>query len=423
MKSRGVGELVTGRLDNGDGTDPTRTEEKGIQGTTLIRSLNMQTVLDAILDTGPISRPAVSAATGLSPPTVSSLISDLETLGLVEEDGLAAGSVGRPAATYSVNRRAGYVFAVDLGADSVTAGIADLFGEVLVERSEPTAREHADATISQLTRLHESLASLAGFDVADAGVGCVGIPGVWPPDQEHASKIVTMPWLGGYPVRSRLQDVIGIPIILENDANLAAIAELWKGRARGQETFVCISVGTGTGMGIIVNGETHRGRGGAAGELALLPIGQDPYDDELGARGPFQAAAAGPSIMQRLADALSGGAETALSRQSSVADILSAASKGDPVAVRILDDEARTLALGVASAVALLDPTMVVIGGEVGSDPRLVDSVRGYAASLVPDLPEVVPSSLANRAVLEGAIVAALQAVRSRILAGIRAHH
>lgn len=403
--------------DRGKGYVVAAPEEA--HGTTLIRALNLQAVLDAVLEAGQISRPEAAEATGLSLPTVSSLMADLEAMSLVVARGHVAQGLGRPAALYSVNGRAGYVFAVDLGAESVTAGIADFFGEVLTKRTKATASDSPEATVDQLTRLHEELVDEAGFNIADAGVGCVGLPGVWPPDQEHAAKVVTMPWLREYPLRTQLRTELGIPVILENDANLAAIAELWRGRAQGCSNFVTISVGAGTGMGIIVDGETYRGSAGAAGELALLPVGPDPYDRTVGARGAFQAAAAGPSIVQRLHAAIEAGAKTSLDHQSRAVDILAAARSGDPVARQALADEAKTLALGVVAAIAILNPEVIVLGGAIGSDPDLVESVRHHAAGLIENLPHITPSALADQAVLQGAVAVALQSVRSRILAGL----
>ena len=123
---------------------PRAKKTQGTPGIGLVRAMNLQAVLEAIVEAGELSRPEAAEITGLSLPTATSLIADLETLGLVGNNGQVSGALGRPATLYSFNARAGYVFAVDLGNRIITAGIADLFGNILLDHSEP---QTAQATI------------------------------------------------------------------------------------------------------------------------------------------------------------------------------------------------------------------------------------------------------------------------------------
>lgn len=400
----------------------TTTKQAKPEGLSLVRVLNEQAVLETILRNHEISRPTIARQTGLSLPTVVSLVASLESIGLVRKQGMVSGAVGRPATLYSVNPRAGYAFAVDLGGTKIRAGIADLFGEIIAEATEPTTKASSVAIMEQLTRLHHKLLKESGFDIETAGVACVGVPGVWDPKTDIIDVAYNLPVLGEVPLQATIQRALGLPIVIENDVNLAAIGESWKGRAQEDDTFVAFFIGTGIGMGIVIDGEIYRGRSGAAGEIGLLPVGPDPYDPDLRAHGPFETAASGPSIITRLHRALAASTESALTPDADIAQIITAAEAGDEVARGVLDDEARTIAIGVAAVVAVLDPALVILGGGVGAHAALADLVYRYAAQLVPWMPPIGVSALGNRAGFYGAIALGLQAARKQVLIETRSN-
>ena len=393
------------------------TEPDRLKGLGLVRVLNEQAVLETILHNGEVSRPMIARKTGLSLPTVVSLVESLESIGLVREEGMASGNVGRPATLYSVDPRAGYVFAVHLGGSKVRAGITDLIGEVLAERVEPTASASSSAIMDQLRRLYEELLGESQFDVRTTGAACVSVPGVWDPETDRISAAYNLPQLGDVYLQATIEQTLGLPVIIENDVNLAAIGESWKGRAREYDTFVSFFVGTGIGMGIVIDGEVYRGRRGAAGEIGLLPIGPDPFDPALRSHGPLEIAASEPSLLNRLRDSLSENSQSTLSLGADVAEIVKAYTTGDPTARHMLEEEARILAIGVAAVVAVLDPAIVILGGRAGAHPALAELVYQFAVQLVPWMPPVRASSLGDRATFYGAVAIGLQAARENILA------
>ena len=391
------------------------TEADRPKGLGLVRVLNEQTVLETILHNGEVSRPMIARKTGLSLPTVVSLVDALESIGLVREEGMASGGVGRPATLYSVDPRAGYVFAVHLGGSKLRAGITDLIGEVLAERVEPTASASSDTIMAQLARLYRELLEESGFDVKRVGAACVGVPGVWDPETDRINAAFNLPQLNDLLLQETIQGTLGLPVIIENDVNLAAIGESWKGRAREYDTFVSFFVGTGIGLGIVIDGEVYRGRRGAAGEIGLLPIGPDPFDPSLRTHGPLEIAASEPGFKKRLRQALAG-APSILAADADIAQIIEAHAEGDAVARAVLEEEARTLAVGVAAVVAVLDPAIVILGGRVGAHAQLAQLVHTYATQLVPWMPPVEASSLGDRATFYGAVAIGLQAARENIL-------
>lgn len=392
------------------------------EGVGLVRVLNEQAVLETILQDGPISRPAIARKTGLSLPTVTSLVDELDSIGLISAQGQVFGNVGRPALLYSVNPRAGYVFAVDLGSPKIVAGVTNLFGEVLAETTAPPDGESPDSLVLQLVELHTSLRERAGFGLQTSGAACIAVPGVWDPQSDTVGAAFNLPVLGDMHLQATAQRALGLPVVIENDVNLAAVGESWKGRAQGQSTFVAFYIGTGIGMGIVIGGEVYRGRTGAAGEIGLLPIGADPFHPEQQLMVPFEAAAAGSSISRRIRQAIERREATILEPADTVAEVIAAAAAGDVTASAILDDEARTLALGVAATVSVLDPGLVILGGDVGAHTALADLVHRYTRQLVPWTPAIEVSTLGSRAAFYGAIALGLPAAREQVLIETRAN-
>ncbi len=386
-------------------------------GPGLVRSLNLQAVLDVLLDdVADHTRPAIAERTGISLPTVSSLVADLEAMQLIEERGLAFGSFGRPAQVYGLVPHAGHVIAVVLESGSIHAGIADLRGSTLAERTVPLDDDAPDRLIARLGRLTEEL--VAEVDLGPSiGVLSLGVPGVWRAETDTVTDVPGVPALARLHPRADLSGRTGYPVVVENDVNLAALGERRVGAAHGVDDFVVISVGTGAGMGVVIDGTLFRGHSGAAGELALLPIGANPYDPAYRGAGAFEATVAGGGLSRRLHEALARGEVTTLSDDADPRAIVAAAAAGDPLAGELVDAEARTLALGVAAATAMLDPSLVVLGGRFGSDARLAAAVGRYAARLLPRGPELVPSALGVRAPYEGAIAAGLEALRETLIA------
>lgn len=393
------------------------TEPRG-SGPGLVRALNLRAVLDVLLaEDGGLTRPALAERTGISLPTISSLVVDLERLGLVDDLGVASGSLGRPAHLYGIVPTAGHVVALVLDGEAVRAGVADLRGRTLEQRSVVLDDDRPEGLVARLGRLREELLAAAELDARSIGIVSLGVPGVWRAATDTVTDVPSVPALAGMHPRAALVARTGTEVIVENDVNLAALGERRVGAARGVDDFVVISVGSGAGMGVVIDGELFRGHSGAAGELALLPIGANPYDPTYRGAGAFEAAAAGGGLSRRLHEALARGEATILRSEAAATDVLAAAAGGDTLAAQLVDEEARTLALGVAAAAAMLDPQLVVLGGRVGSDARLAAAVARYAARLLPRGPELLPSALGVRAPYEGAVAAGLDALRGRLLA------
>lgn len=223
----------------------------------------------------------------------------------------------------------------------------------------------------------EAIAELTqreGGRVMGVGVGCPG-----PLDRE-AGLVIESPNLGWtrYPVRDRISQGLGLPTSLDNDANCATYGEWWRGSARGARSVVGITLGTGVGGGLVVNGDLVRGASGAAGELGHTIVEMDGRPCPCGSRGCLEAYVSGRAIAELARERLDAGKGSILSGEElSAACVFDAAAAGDDVARDVVRSTARTLGAGLASVVNLLSPEVVVMaGGVAASADQLLASVR-----------------------------------------------
>lgn len=307
------------------------------------------------------------------------------------------------------------VLAVDLGGSKVRAALARPEGKVLAELVEATVHGRAEAYVAQVVRLRDALCTAAGLDPAGIVAAGVGVPVAIDPATGLFGSTQNVPGLSGEAFAPAIREALGVEVRIENDADLAAVGEGWQGAAVGAADFTVVAVGTGIGAGVVTDGRLLHGAHGWAGELAYLPLGGDPFDPGVRRKGALEAAAAGPALRERIDAAARSGRPTSLVEGALLEDVLAAASAGDEVACRLLEEEARLLALGIAALAAVVDPALVVLSGGVGAVEGLAEAVSAWVARLVPRPPDVRRGHLGERAALVGAIALAAGRVgRSR---------
>ena len=388
-------------------------------GSWALRLRNGQAVFDEFMEAAPfpISRATLARRTGLSKPTVSALVSDLEDAGvvsLIPPPETSQGRIGRPATPYALVPEAALVVGVDMGATKVIVGVADLLGRVLAEERIETAsraRAAVDAVVGSTTRL---LATVGKGHLLESG--CVGVPGVYRPGPDRVEMSPNLPGFADLPIRSELSERLGVPVTIENDVNLAAVAEAEAMDDRGGLDFVAISVGTGIGAGLVMDGRLYRGGHGAAGELGSIDI-SGAGDDRAG-RLTLEDVASAPAIRRRFRQAMDTGLTSRLERDAEVSEILLAASSGDEAASEAIGIAAEAMASAVAWLCWFGDPARIVFGGGVGSNPTFVDAVRSKLDRHLDGTPELVASALGNRAAFIGAISTARASVRTTFVRG-----
>ncbi len=280
----------------------------------------------------------------------------------------------------------------------VPAGVDGSAGWPNAEVSAATAAGPG-LLVAQIADLARKVAGNLGTVKAMA----VGVPGVVVPAGARGIDLApNLPGLGKIDLAAALAEQLDVPVVLENDVNLATLGEHRHGRAQGISNFAFISIGTGIGMGVVAGGVLQRGTTGAAGEIGFLPLGGDPFDPGNQVHGPLEEAAAGVGVARRYAEADGDatGAITAL-------EVSARAQAGDPRAVALIEEQVRVIALAVQAVHSILDPALVVFGGGIGNRPDFVSRVRDYVARLTRRPPRIETSRLGDRAGMIGAIALA----------------
>jgi len=374
------------------------------------RQQSVRLVVERLLRDRSVSRAEIARSTGLSKQTISEVMRDLERDGWVHEDGQIQGNVGRSAVTYALRPDAGFVLGIDLGGTKLHIALADLHGVTIAENIEATASDGGGAVVAQIGRMTDALLQHAGVSAQRLRGGVMGSPGIVDP---ASGGIVIAPNIAGLDsldVRAALRERLGIDIAIENDVNLAAIGEHWRGNSRKARTFAFIALGTGIGMGIFADGQLIRGARGAAGEVAYLPLGGDPYDARGQRLGTLETAIGSAGIIERYTGL--GGTPGSTVRE--VFDRL----ETDEAARITIDEVGRVITTAILAVHSILDPEIIILGGSIGARPELKLRIEANLARCTREPVRIELSALGNRATLIGAIGSAIDQVH-RALFGI----
>jgi predicted NBD/HSP70 family sugar kinase len=310
------------------------------------------------------------------------------------------------------SQRGPLVLAVDLGGTKIRAAIADPSGIILAETVEPTVGGDVDAVAAQAVALRDALAIRADRRPGEIAVAGMALPVALHPATGLAWSTGNIRGLHGSAPAELFERALGIPVAADNDGNCAALGEGRDGAAVGETDYAVLAIGTGIGGGIVSGGQLLRGARGGASELAFLPLGSDPWTTRSRELGAFELAVAGPAIVARVDEAVRGEEASSLASGSRLAAIATAAAAGDALAIRLLDEEARLVALGIAAIQAVVDPALVVLSGGVGAVSGLLGPVVKHVTSLCAQPPRVVTGLLGERAPLVGALLIARDELR-----------
>ena len=375
----------------------------------LLRDINERTVLDAIRAGAPISRAEISRRVGISKPTVSVALESLLDAGLVREADNDADGPTYGATFFEPVHEAALVLGLDLGARFLRGAICDLRGHVRARQDIEMPGAGVHAVLAAAAGLRHRLIAACELP-ADALDGAVaGVPGVIEAPSGRVGLAGNIPGLERLPVGAELERRLGVPVSVENDVNLAAVGEHWRGVGQGVDNFVFLSIGTGLGAGLVLGGELHRGHHGAAGEVDFALGGDLERENDPAADGVTAFAA-------RLAEG--GGLRTSLSAPFDARAIFSAARAGDELARAVVEEEARRIAQHVVPIAAVADVALVVLGGGIGANgDLLLAPIRALLAERCPYPPRVEVSSLGDAAVLTGALGIGLRAALDNVFA------
>ena len=369
-------------------------------------------MLEYIREMGPVSRAQIARGTGLSKPTVSLALAELDRGRLVREAGRSSGTKGPTAILYEMNPRAGWVVGIDVGKEVVRAVLSDLTGEVVARRDERARARSSASLIEQLGRVAHEVARDASLRWSQVTFTAIGSPGVFDPSRDQVVLAHNLPGWGRHGVVDALRRELGPNLVFENDVNLAAVGEQTQGLGKEVSDFVYLHVGTGVGLGLVLRGELYRGSHGAAGEVGYVPMmAEDPHEPTNRRRGALESALGAIGVRATAR-------ELGMRPPLTPARIFRAARRGDVVALRVTESIAERIALAVAAIVPVVDPELVVLGGEVaGNGDLLLEAVDRELHAVSPFRPRVEVSALGEDAVLLGAVATALQAAQERLFA------
>jgi predicted NBD/HSP70 family sugar kinase len=367
----------------------------------MLRSLNERTVLETIRSAAPISRAEISRRVGISKPTVSLALRSLLQARLVREvDG-----DGRYGATlFEAVPEARLVLGLDMGARFLRGAICDLHGDIRARQDVETAGADAVELLDAASELRQQLIDASELlpDSIDGAV--IGVPGVVDQVGGVTRLAANIPGLEGLEIGHELETRLGVGVSVQNDINLAAVGERWRGVGRGVENFAFVSVGTGLGAGLVIAGELVAGHHGAAGEIDFA-LGEDEHNDPCAAALSAFAA----RVAAAAADAARPGATTLLEPPYAVPAIFGAARAGDRLAEEVVAEAARRIAVQVTPISAVLDVELIVLGGGIGANgDLLLAPIRASLGQRLPFPPKVEVSMLGDAAVLTGALAVGL---------------
>ncbi|MGZ9934014.1 ROK family transcriptional regulator [Streptomyces sp. NC-S4] len=365
---------------------------------------NLERVVRAVRLAGSLTQAEIARATGLSAATVSNIVRELKDGGTVEVTDTSAG--GRRARSVSLSGDAGIVIGVDFGHTHLRVAVGNLAHQVLAEETEPL---DVDASWADGFDRAEAL---VGRLIADIGVELekvigvgLGVPGPIDVESGTLGSTAILPGWAGINPRQELSQRLGVPVYVDNDANLGALGELVWGSGRGVKDLAYIKVASGVGAGLVINGQIYRGPGGTAGEIGHITLDESGPVCRCGNRGCLETFAAARYVLPLLQG--THGPELTMER------VVELAREGDPGCRRVITDVGRHVGSGVASLCNLLNPSRVVLGGSLAEAGELVlapirESVGRYAIPSAARQLSVLTGSLGGRAEVLGALALVL---------------
>ncbi|MEP6842198.1 MAG: ROK family transcriptional regulator [Pseudolysinimonas sp.] len=380
------------------------------QGTpSWLRDTNDRTALALLLERGELTRNQIGELTGLSKPTASQIVSRLESAGLVHPVGEVSAGRGPNAASYAVRAERVLGVAVNINHLVVESTVVDASGvdhPIVVAALSSAARERND--VADVTEAIRAACHASGMPTSAVQLACIGVQGAVDPRTDQLSFVEGLPGWPRKGVRKGLEDALGHAVYIDNDANLAAIAERACGAGADRSGFALLWIGEGLGIAVDIAGAVHRGVSGGAGEIGYLPIPQEAVHLDPDAKDLQELI--GAAAVRRVARAHG---VHKRSYQELVSSLASA-----PQRDAILAELAPRIAVGVIPVLALLDPERVILGGPIGSigGPRLAELVQASIRHSSRWTPHIEATAVPDHPVLRGARELLLAEVRTALV-------
>ena len=369
-----------------------------------MRDINRSAILEIIRRESPISRSAIAERLNVSLPTVMRIVEELIGEGFVRLHGATEWSGGRRRPLLEFNAEGYVVLGIDLGGTKMYGAIADMGGNIIAEVDIGRHGTSGEESFDRLVTLIDTLLAsprLQGRRVRGIGVGTPGIT-------LHTEGVVkwayTLSWKD-FPLKARLAERYDLPIIVDNDVNLAALGELWFGAGQNVQNMILVTIGTGIGAGIVIEGALYRGATESSGEIGNFIPGREFLGKNYRQFGALESVASGTGIAERARYALRSRRNPADLEALLSEDVFNAARQGQKWAQAIIGDTVDYLAVALANLTVFFDPELIVLsGGVMLSADLLLDPILSRMDGMINSTPKLVVSPLGRKAAAMGAI-------------------
>ena len=381
-----------------------RTPPPGSQ--TSLREANRARIVESLKLHGHLTQVELAGSTGLSPATVSNIVKELAASGVLHTS--VTSRSGRRATEVTLARTLGLVAGLHFSSRHLRVAIADVARTVIAENHVPLALDHRhDRELDRASLLITDMLESVNATLGDLLAVGVGLPA---PIDPRTGMVATRGLLRGWEnvdVAAALTQRIGVPVVVDHEANLGAMAEFRSGAARGASDAAYLQVGHTISAGLIVGGAIYHGVGGKAGQIGHVTIDENGPICRCGSRGCLDTLAGGPALLELFRD------DPAIQR---LRDLLARAESGDASSRRVIADAGRHIGIATASLCNLVDPQLVVIGGELARAGEILlaplrHALERSALSGSTGIPDVVQGELGDRAELMGCLALAIDSV------------
>lgn len=376
----------------------------------LIREINERNAIKLLRSSGALHAAEIARLVGLSRPTTADILRGLVESGLVQEYLPGAEDSKRAKSVFEAISDVKVSLGIDIGSRFIRASIGDLDGKVRSAFAVAVQESDLKSITSYMHKAVDGALSDSGYKLKDVAAICVGTPGVINQDSGVVSIAGTIAALDGVNLSDLVKNEFGVRPIVENDINVLTVAEKSAGFGKSSENFCVLSVGSGLGGGLVLNGKLHRGHHGAAGEVFYVPFG-DPHDKHRSDTNP-----SGDRIAEITRNLANKHRSSILTEPYSTVDILKAAKDGDSLGKAVVEQEAQRIALYIAAVSAITDVELVVLSGGIGRQAEFfLKPIKKLVEEIIPFPPRIEVSKLGDNGILIGTLEIATEEAREKV--------
>lgn len=378
------------------------------------RQTNTAMVLKVIKERGPISRSLIAKSLDCTLATVSTIVNDLLSDDLVIEKGKDNNSTGRKATFLEYNWKKGFVIGINVDETNQSAAISDLSGLIIKRVNiKNNSGNSASSLISALSDLVDNLLCSSKLDRSEIKMIALGVPGRI---KQPEGEIIAAPTLDlfNYPLARVLKEELGLPVIVENGVNLAAIAEKHIGAGINSDSLVYFNIRKGIKAGIVLNGQLFRGYNGEAGEIGFMALNRECIEGDYSSFGYFETKCGFAAIKRMVAERIEKGLVTSLPHnlaEFKLSGFFEALHNEDPLANEVFENIVDYLAMAIANIACNIAPDIIILSYDLSlAGDTLIKPLKQRMSKLIPEVPRILRSKLGKDAMLLGAITIALEA-------------